>query len=169
MRPSSLVSSPFFIIFHLCDFNEWCLPQGDEVLVQLELMQFRGLFFEKHKTVSIHLGKKVNMYNYSLKMTNTTKFRKINFSAWGWAKSGVQREWPGVWGLLAERAHPLNTSLCGVNCLCACACVCILCHPFPSVIDIIFPRFCADGRILVALTRKRKTNQLWITTANTAL
>lgn len=50
------------------------------MLVQLELMQFRGLFFEKHKTVSIHLGKKVNMYNYSLKMTNTTKFRKINFT-----------------------------------------------------------------------------------------
>lgn len=35
---------------------------------------------EKYKTVSIHLGKKVNIYNYTLKMTNTSKFRKINFT-----------------------------------------------------------------------------------------
>lgn len=58
--------------FYLRMLRVWC---------RLEHIQFGGPFIKKYKATYINLGKKENIYNYTLKTTNTTKFRKkMNYS-----------------------------------------------------------------------------------------
>lgn len=103
-------------------------------------------------------------------LSRRKKIQESKFSAWSWAESGVQREWPGAWGLLAERAHPLNTS-CVVSIVYMPVHVCVLLSVIPFLLSL--RSFFQRGSVLMGefwlSNQKEKTSQLWITTANTAL